>query len=87
MRKAWEALDGAFVKVLFRFADGLALRAGDDEGFCRIARWRHLHETVVVTVGAGEFDIEIIAVWKSANGLRRDENILWKSSHGVRIGT
>ena len=68
-RKSRIPADGAFVAAKFGFADRLAMRARDDKRLCRVAGPRHFDEAVVVSVGAGQLHVEVIAVWKSANGL------------------
>ena len=55
-RKSGIPVDGSFIALEFCFADRLALRARDDEGFYGIAGARHLHETVkILLMGRGEF--------------------------------
>ena len=85
IRRPWKsgvAADGAFVAAKFGFTDSFAVRASNNERLCGVAGSRHLDEAIVVTVRAGQLHIEVVAVWKSANGLRRNKNIFRKSRHG-----
>ena len=68
-RKSGIPADGAFVAAKFGFTDRFAVSASDNERLCRVAGPRHFDEAVVVSVGAGQLHVEVIAVWKSANGL------------------
>lgn len=81
-RKSGVAPDRTFVTAKFGFSDSFAVRASNNEGLCGVAGSRHLDEAIVVTVGAGQLHIEVVAVWKSANGLRRNKNIFREACHG-----
>ena len=81
-RKSWEAVYRALIEFQLRFADGLTLCSRNNQRFGRIAGTGHLDETIVMSVGAGQFHVKVVAVWKCANGFRRDDNTFLKSSHG-----
>ena len=72
----------AFIAPKLRLTDGFAVRTSDYERLCGVTSSRHFHETIVVSVGAGQLHIEIVAVWKRANGLRRNKNIFREACHG-----
>src|SRR5688572_14706587 len=77
-----ETIDRAFVNLQLGFTDCLSLSSRNNKRLCRVAGPRHLHKTVIVSVGSGQLNIEVIAVWKCANGLRRNKNTFWESRHG-----
>ena len=81
-RESREAMDRAFINLLFRFADCFALRAGNNEGSGRVAGPCHFNKAVVMSVVPGQFDVKVGAVWTRADGLRRDDNIFRESGHG-----
>ena len=78
-------MDRAFINLLFRFADCFALRTRNNEGSGRVAGPCHFHETVVLSILPGQLHVKVIAVWKRADGLRRDDNIFRESGHGRRV--
>jgi hypothetical protein len=81
-RKSGVTADGAFVAAKLGFTDSFAVRASNHERLCGVAGSRHLYEAVVVTIRAGQLHIEVVAVWKSANGLGRNKNIFREACHG-----
>ena len=81
-RKSGKPIDSTFVDFDLCFANGFTLRSCNDERLQGITGSRHLYETVIVPVGPGQLYIEVIAVRKSANGLRRHEYAFRESRHG-----
>jgi len=81
-RKSWKAINCPFIDFQFSFSNGFPLSACNDERPGRITRAGKFHETIIVTVGACQLNIVVIAVRKSANGLRSNKNILREPGHG-----
>ena len=67
-REPREAADSAVINIRLRLADCFALRTSNNERFFRIAGTRHFHEAIVMAIRPRELDVEVITVWKGANG-------------------
>jgi hypothetical protein len=80
-RESRTSIERAEIALIFRFANGLALRFRNHQGLSRISRSGHLYKTVVMAIRSRQFDVEVVPVWESLDGLGRNDHIFWHPRH------
>ena len=80
-RKSRATFERLPITIVLSFANRFALSPNDDDSLCRFGISGHLQDAVVAIVLSRQFDVEEIAVGKSANGFRYHNDILSKAGH------
>ena len=80
-RKSRAAFECLPITIVFGFANRFALRPNDNDRLRRLGIPCHLQDAVVSIVLSRQFNVEKIAIGKSANRFRYHNDVLRKAGH------